>query len=160
MAPETLGFGEVTVSDTRSEANDTGGALVREMVVAAGHRFEEAVLVRDEMGAIRQAVRGMLSKDAIDVVVLTGGTGFSGRDVTAEAVEPLFERTVPGFGELFRFLSYGEIGAAAMLSRATAGVVAQRLVFALPGSPKGVALAMEKLILPEAAHLLGQVRKD
>ena len=95
----------------------------------------------------------------VDVVVTTGGTGFSPRDVTLEAVGPMLERPVEGFGELFRMLSYSQVGAAAMLSRAAAGLVGTRAVFLLPGSPKAVVLAMEALILPEAAHLLGQARR-
>ena len=96
----------------------------------------------------------------VDVVVLTGGTGFSPRDITLAAVGPLLERPVEGFGELFRMLSYQQVGAAAMLSRAAAGLIEGRAVFLLPGSPKAVALAMEKLILPETGHLLGQVRRE
>jgi molybdopterin adenylyltransferase len=154
-----LGFGVITVSDSRTAETDTGGRTVRERAVAAGHRLVAAVLVADEVAAIRGAVAAMIARPDVDAVVLTGGTGFSPRDLTREAVEPLLERTVEGFGELFRMLSYQQVDAAAMLSRSFAGVVQGRAVFALPGSPKAVELAMEKLILPEAGHLLAQARR-
>jgi molybdenum cofactor biosynthesis protein B len=158
-SPHHLGFAVITVSDSRTPETDTGGATVRELAAAAGHRVLGADLVRDEIPAIRQAVEAILLSTGIDVLVLTGGTGVSPRDVTVAAVTPLFERPIEGFGELFRMLSYEQIGAAAMLSRATAGLIDGRAVFLLPGSPGAVALAMEKLILPEAAHLLGQARR-
>jgi molybdenum cofactor biosynthesis protein B len=158
-APRALGFAAVTASDSRTVATDHGGRLVREKVEQAGHRFVAGRLVRDEPEALQAAVAELLALPEVDVVVTTGGTGFSPRDVTLEAVSPLFERVVPGFGELFRLLSFQEVGAAAMLSRAMAGVVGQRVVFCLPGSPRAVALALDRLVLPEAAHLLGQLRR-
>jgi molybdenum cofactor biosynthesis protein B len=154
-----LGFGLVTVSDTRALDDDVSGMLLREGVVAAGHRVLGAQLVADDVAAIRAAVRQMLELPELDVLVLTGGTGFSPRDLTVEAVAPLFDRAVEGFGELFRMLSYQQVGAAAMLSRAAAGLVGGRAVFLLPGSPKAVSLALESLILPEAGHLLAQARR-
>ena len=158
-APEVLGFAVVTVSDTRTSADDASGRAIRESAEAAGHRLEESTLVPDDVAAIRAAVRRMLALPGVDVVVLTGGTGFSPRDVTLDAVQPLLEKPVEGFGELFRMLSYQQVGAAAMLSRAAAGLVGTRAVFLLPGSTKAVSLAMEKLILPDAGHLLGQARR-
>ncbi|MDP9120878.1 MAG: MogA/MoaB family molybdenum cofactor biosynthesis protein [Acidobacteriota bacterium] len=155
-----LGFAAITVSDSRAAADDVSGRALREMAAAAGHRVVSAVVVPDDVAAIRRAVADALALPGVDVAVLTGGTGFSPRDLTLEAVGPLFERPIEGFGELFRMLSYQQVGAAAMLSRAAAGVVRGRAVFLLPGSPKAVALAMEKLILPEVGHLLGQVRRD
>ena len=162
-APHILGFAVITVSDTRTPGDDVSGRTLSEMARKAGHRVEEAVLIPDEVAAIRGAVEQALAREGVDVVVLTGGTGFSPRDVTLEAVGPLLQRPVEGFGELFRMLSYQQVGSAAMLSRAAAGLVGlsvdSRAVFLLPGSPKAVSLAMEKLILPEAGHLLGQARK-
>jgi molybdenum cofactor biosynthesis protein B len=117
-------------------------------------------VVPDDVSAIRRAVRHLLGLSGVDVVVLTGGTGFSPRDVTLDAVLPLFDQTIDGFGELFRALSYHQVGAAAMLSRAAGGLVGDKAVFLLPGSPKAVSLAMEKLILPEAGHLLSQARRE
>lgn len=165
LAVQTLGFGVITVSDSRTEADDTSGDRIAELLGGTGHplarlaRLVRRAWVADDVAAIRKALREMLASSEVDVVVLTGGTGFSPRDVTLEAVTPLFERPIEGFGELFRALSYQEIGAAAMLSRAGAGLVGTRAVFALPGSPKAVELAMEKLILPEAGHLLSQARR-
>jgi molybdopterin adenylyltransferase len=160
MAPSVLGFGLVTVSDTRRPEDDTGGRSLAALAQVAGHRVEGPVIVPDDVAAIRAAVRRMLATAWIDVVVLTGGTGFSPRDVTLDAVLPLLDKPVEGFGELFRMLSWQQVGAAAMLSRAAAGLVGDRAVFLLPGSPKAVSLAMEKLILPEAGHLLGQARRE
>jgi molybdenum cofactor biosynthesis protein B len=159
-APGVLGFGLITVSDSRAKADDVSGRLLREGVVAAGHLVVETVLVADDVAAIRAAVGRLLEQPGLDVVVATGGTGFSPRDLTVEAVAPLFDRPVEGFGELFRMLSYQQVGAAAMLSRAAAGLVRDRAVFLLPGSPKAVTLALEALILPEAAHLLAQARRS
>lgn len=158
-APTVLGFALITVSDTRSSEDDVSGRILSEMARAAGHRVETALLVPDEVDAIRAAVRQALDRGGVDVVVLTGGTGLSPRDITLDAVGPLLERPVEGFGELFRMLSYQQVGSAAMLSRAAAGLIGARAVFLLPGSPKAVTLAMEKLILPETGHLLGQARR-
>lgn len=158
-APILLGFAVITVSDTRTVENDTSGRTLADLAQGAGHRIETATIVPDEVAAIRRAVREALRSDAVDVVVLTGGTGFSPRDVTLDAVEPLLETRIDGFGELFRMLSWQQVGSAAMLSRAAAGLVGGRAVFLLPGSTKAVALAMESLILPEAGHLLGQARR-
>lgn len=159
-APGVLGFGLITVSDTRSPEDDVSGRTLSGLAHVAGHRVEAAVVVPDDVAAIRRAVRRMLALPGIDVVVLTGGTGFSPRDVTIDAVRPLLDQPIEGFGELFRALSYQQVGAAAMLSRATAGLAGDKAVFLLPGSPKAVSLAMEKLILPEAGHLLAQARRE
>ena len=147
------------MSDTRTLADDTGGGLVCELLQAAGHRVALREIVKDAEGVIRAALeRGLASPDCA-VVVLTGGTGVARRDVTPEAVAPLLERTVPGFGELFRQLSFAEIGSAAMLSRALGGMARGKPVFALPGSRAAIRLALERLILPELGHLVGEARK-
>lgn len=159
-APDRLGFGVVTVSDTRTPEDDASGDRIRELVKEAGHRVVESMIQPDQTADIRWAVRGLLARTDLDVVVVTGGTGLAPRDVTVEAVAPLFEQPVEGFGELFRMLSWEQVGAAAMLSRARAGVARGRAVFLLPGSPKAVELAMERLILPEAAHLVGIARGE
>lgn len=161
--PARLGFAVVTVSDSRRGADDTSGALAGELIEAAGQRLVERLAVGDEAGRIRRAVEGLLARPDVDVVVLTGGTGISPRDVTPEAIDPLLERPLPGFGEIFRQLSFAEIGPAAMLSRALAGVAtgggAAKAVFALPGSPAAVDLALARLVLPAAGHLLAQARR-
>jgi molybdenum cofactor biosynthesis protein B len=154
-----LGFAIVTVSDSRTEATDAGGRRLRELVEAGRHRVASATIVRDEESAIRAVVESMLAVDEVDVVLLTGGTGVSPRDVTVEAIRPLLEKEVAGFGELFRMLSYSEVGSAAMLSRACGGIARGRAIFLLPGSPAALELAMTRLILPEAAHLVTQARR-
>ncbi len=158
-APRRLGFAVITVSDSRSPADDTSGDRIEARASAAGHRVIARRIVPDDIEAIRGAVDTVVGRAEIDVVVLSGGTGFSPGDVTLEALEPLFERSIDGFGELFRMLSFRQVQAAAMLSRAADGLIGERAIFALPGSPKAVELAMEELILPEVGHLLGQVRR-
>lgn len=148
-------FAVLTVSDTRSEEDDVGGRRIREMVAAAGHRVGEYRIVPDERAQIRWALH--TTRREVEAVVLTGGTGIAARDVTYEVVRNLLDKEIGGFGELFRMLSYEQIGAAAMLSRAVAGVARGRVVFALPGSVKGVELAMERLILPQVGHMVGLV---
>jgi molybdenum cofactor biosynthesis protein B len=158
-APATLGIATLTVSDSRTPETDTAGRAIRDLASAAGWRVVACELVPDEETRIQTAVRALLALDGVDLVAVTGGTGFAPRDVTVEAVEELLDRQITGFGELFRMLSYQEVKAAAMLSRATAGLVGDRAVFVLPGSPQAAALAMEKLILPEAGHLIAQARR-
>ncbi len=158
-APGALGVGVVTVSDTRTPETDAGGALVAELLEQAGHRICSRTIVPDDVEAIRGAVRRGLGLGEPQALILTGGTGVAPRDVTPEALEPLFDRTLPGFGELFRMLSYEEIGAAALLSRATAGWVGPQVVFALPGSRGAIRTALTRLILPELGHLAGEAHK-
>lgn len=159
-AVQSLETAVITVSDTRTLETDTGGALVAEFLEGAGHSIASREIVPDDGAAIANALTGALEAPGIQVVILTGGTGVSPRDVTPESVEPLLERIIPGFGELFRMLSYEDIGSAALLSRATAGLSRGRVVFAIPGSRGAVRLAMEKLILPELGHLVGEAVKQ
>ncbi len=154
-----FGFAVITASDTRTPEKDLSGALARQRLEAAGHRVLESILVRDDAGLLRAAVAEALAAKAVDAVVVTGGTGFAPRDVTIEALAPLFDKTIDGFGELFRRLSFDQIGPAAMLSRATAGITAGKAIFLVPGSPAAVDLALSALVLPEIAHLLGQARR-
>jgi len=148
----------VTFSDTRTASDDEGGPLARRLIEAAGHRPLDGGIVPDDPGAMRAAVLRWLDDPECDAIVTTGGTGLSPRDRTPEVLSPLIERGIDGFGELFRALSYREIGPAAMLSRALAGTARDKVLFALPGSPKAVRLAVERLILPEIGHLVGQLR--
>ena len=149
----------ITVSDTRTPETDTGGDLVARLLADAGHEVMEREIVKDEPEAIGAGLRQALERRGVGAVVLTGGTGVAPRDVTPESVEPLLERVVPGFGELFRMLSYEEIGSAALLSRALAGIARGVVVFVVPGSRGAVRLAMEKLILPEIGHLAAEAAK-
>jgi len=149
----------ITVSDTRTLADDSGGALLVELLEGAGHRVVDRSIVRDEVDAIRAAIDAAVMRDDVHAVLLTGGTGIAARDVTPEALEPILDRVIPGFGELFRTLSYHEIGSAALLSRALAGTVRGRIVVALPGSRAAIRLAVEKLLLPELPHLAAEAAK-
>jgi molybdenum cofactor biosynthesis protein B len=152
--PRAVAGAVITVSDTRRGADDRGGHTAAARLEAAGHVVVARAWVRDEPAAIRRVLRGVLARADVDVVVLTGGTGLAPRDRTIEAVAPLIERPLPGFGELFRALSFGQVGAAAWMSRAQAGVARGRLLFALPGSVRAVDLAMRRLIVPELVHAL------
>ena len=147
------------MSDTRTLETDCGGALAAALLEEAGHPVAWRRLVRDEPGEIAAAVEAALCDAAVRALVVTGGTGVAPRDVTPESVEPLLQRTVPGFGELFRALSYQEIGSAALLSRALAGIARGRVVFVLPGSSGAVRLALTKLVLPELGHLAAEAVK-
>ena len=158
-AKQALSAVVITVSDTRTLETDTGGALLIELLESAGHRVAERAIVPDEVDAIRKAVDAAIMRDDVHVVLLTGGTGIAARDVTPEALEPILDRVFPGFGELFRSLSYQEIGSAAMLSRAFAGTARGRVVVALPGSRAAIRLAMERLLLPELSHLAAEATK-
>jgi molybdenum cofactor biosynthesis protein B len=149
----------VTVSDTRTLETDTGGALAAELLEGAGHPVVERCVVADEPGEIAAAFHRLLSRDDVRALVFTGGTGVAPRDVTPDTLEPLLDRVVPGFGELFRALSFQEIGSAALLSRALGGLARGRVVVVLPGSRGAVALAMERLVLPELGHLAGEAVK-
>lgn len=149
----------LTVSDSRTLETDTGGALVAELLADAGHPVTGRAVVRDEPVEIVAAVRESLADTDVGALVLTGGTGMAPRDVTPDCVEPLLDRVSPGFGELFRMLSYAEIGSAALLSRALAGIAQGKPVFVLPGSRGAVRLALEKLVLPEIGHLASEAIK-
>ena len=144
----------VTVSDSRGPREDASGDALARGLAAAGHQVVSRTWVRDDVRAIRRVVRSALAMHAVDAVLLTGGTGVSPRDRTPEAVGPLLERELAGFGELFRLLSYRQVGSAAWLSRAGAGVAKGRLVVWLPGSTKAVELAVAKLVGPELGHAL------
>jgi len=158
-APAAVAVQVITVSDSRTLETDTGGALVAELLAAHGHSVVSREIVPDEGAAIQSALGAALGREGTGAVILTGGTGVAPRDVTPESVEPLLERVIPGFGELFRMLSFEEIGSAALLSRALAGLARGRVVFVLPGSRGAVRLGMERLILPELGHLAGEAVK-
>jgi molybdenum cofactor biosynthesis protein B len=154
---DALRVAVITVSDTRTLETDASGKAIVETLEKAGHHVADRTIVRDEPAEVRRTLERWLAQK-IDGVVLNGGTGIAPRDGTVEVVEALLDRALPGFGELFRYLSYQEIGAAAMLSRATGGIARGKAVFSLPGSTKAVRLAMEKLIIPELRHLVAQAR--
>ena len=149
----SAGFAIVTFSDTRIEETDRSGALLREAITAAGHHVTRYTIVSDDLEAIRSELDVILDDPQVHFVITTGGTGISGRDSAYEAIVERLDKMLDGFGELFRVLSYEEIGAAAMLSRAVGGIARGRALFAPPGSTAAVRLGIERLILPQVAHL-------
>lgn len=149
----------LTVSDTRTLDNDLGGQLIEELIQAAGNFVLKRAIVVDEIQQIREAARQMIEADRCEALLVTGGTGLADRDCTPEAIEALYDAVIPGYGELFRMLSFEEIGSASMLSRASGGRIGKKVILTMPGSPAGVRLAMEKLIVPEIAHLVHHAGK-
>ena len=147
----------ITATDTRTAADDTGGDLIAERVIGAGHEVVHREIVRDDPAIIGDLLDHIVNATDAQVILVTGGTGIAPRDTTYDAIAARLEKTLPGFGELFRMLSFAEVGAAAMLSRAVAGVYKGRVVMSMPGSPNAVRLAMDRLIIPEIAHLAWEV---
>jgi molybdopterin adenylyltransferase len=158
-APEHVRLAVLTISDTRTPENDTGGDTIEELMRGAGHEIVERRIVRDDAARIRTEIVNLLARPDADAVITTGGTGISARDTTYEVVDRMIEKKLDGFGEIFRALSYEEIGAAAILSRAVAGTVGTKLVACLPGSRNAVRLAVEKLLVPEISHVIFELRK-
>ncbi len=158
-AKTQVSCGVVTVSDTRTPETDTSGQLIKSMLEQAGHRHSQYHIIKDEPDQIRPLLTALLADPATDAVIINGGTGIAKRDVTFDAIQSLLDKQLPGFGELFRMLSYADIGSAALLSRATAGTAKGKVVFSVPGSRGAVQLAMEKLILPEMPHIVFELHK-
>jgi molybdenum cofactor biosynthesis protein B len=158
-APEHVRVFVLTVSDTRTDANDTSGAAIIELLKDAGHHVAGKAIEKDEPGRVAELVRQQAVIADVDAIITTGGTGLTSRDSTYEAIDALLTKRLPGFGELFRMLSYQDIGSAAMMSRACAGTIGKVVVISLPGSEKAVRLAMTKLVIPELAHLVQQATK-
>ena len=158
-APKTTRCFVVTVSDTRTEETDRGGGAIVELLSEQGHDVAGKTIVPDDAERVRGALQTRIEAPDVDVVLTTGGTGITRRDGTYEVVSTLLEKRIDGFGELFRALSYEEIGPAAMLSRACAGIAGGTIVISLPGSEHAVRLAMTKLILPELGHLVREARR-
>ena len=156
---QSLGFAIITLSDTRTEETDISGAFIKNLLVNAGHTVPFYRVLPDDRVKIKDAVQDCLSDPHIAVIITNGGTGISSRDTTFDVVASLLEKRLEGFGELFRMLSYQEIGPAAMMSRAVAGVAKGKVIFSVPGSTNAVRLAMEQLILPQAAHVYWELHK-
>ena len=144
----------LTVSDTRISADDTSGRLIRDLLRDSNHRVVSHRIVRDEPEEIRDCLREWIDSVAVQVILISGGTGLAARDITIEVLESILEKKIAGFGELFRSLSFQEIGASAMLSRAAAGICRGTILVAMPGSEPAVRLAMTRLVLPELAHMV------
>ena len=149
----------ITVSDTRSKETDKSGQLIQQLLQAAGHGVEAYAIVKEDPEQIRAQMKSFGQRSDLEAVIFNGGTGIAPRDTTYDAIESLSEKTLPGFGELFRWLSYEDIGSRAIASRAIAGIYQGKLIFSLPGSSNAVSLAMQKLILPELNHLVSQLHK-
>jgi molybdenum cofactor biosynthesis protein B len=153
QAPECVRCAVITVSDTRTPETDTSGQYMQQVLSQAGHSISAYMIVKDEPEEIRRLLQHHIRAADTDAILLSGGTGLARRDGTYEVVQSCLEKELSGFGELFRWLSYAEIGSAAMMSRATAGVAAGTVIVSMPGSSAAVRLAMEKLVLPELAHM-------
>ena len=149
----------VTLSDTRTAGTDKSGQRIRELVAQAGHQAARYDLIKDDPAELEPLLLALRADDSVDVILTNGGTGIAARDRTIDVVEKMFDQALPGFGELFRMLSWEQIGSGAMLSRAAAGVSRRKPIFAMPGSTKAVDLAMTRLILPELRHILWELRK-
>jgi molybdopterin adenylyltransferase len=158
-SPERVRVAVLTISDTRTPETDTGGNAIVELMREAGHEVSRREIVEDDAPRIEVGLQEFLADASVDAVITTGGTGISARDTTYEVVSRLIDKKLDGFGELFRMLSYEEIGAAAILSRAVAGASGSKFVACLPGSTNAVRLAMEKLLVPEIPHVVFELRK-
>ncbi|MDI6707924.1 MAG: MogA/MoaB family molybdenum cofactor biosynthesis protein [Candidatus Thermoplasmatota archaeon] len=155
----SMGFAVVTISDTRTKENDESGEIIMKSVEDTNNKTEYYNIVKDDIKDVKDEIKKLLSFNKIQIIITNGSTGIGSRDIAVEAIKPLLEKELPGFGELFRMLSYQEIGSASMLSRAFAGVANKKLIFCLPGSKKAVKLAIEKLILPQAKHLIWSLQR-
>jgi molybdopterin adenylyltransferase len=159
QAPRSVGCYVLTVSDSRTEETDMGGRAIVDLLRAAGHEVVGRTIVPDDPDLVRKTVERQLANPSVQVIITTGGTGITSRDSTYEAVSGLLDKRLDGFGELFRMLSYEQVGPAAMLSRACAGLAAGRIVAVLPGSEAAVRLAMERLLIPELGHLVREASR-
>ena len=149
----------ITCSDTRTPDTDTSGQLIQKLLKENGHTIAAYYLVKDEPAQIKARITEGAANDSVQAIIINGGTGISRRDSTFEAVDAMLEKRLDGFGEVFRFLTYQDIGSPAIMSRATAGIINGRVLFSTPGSENAVRLAMEKLILPELGHLVKELTK-
>lgn len=159
-APDSVRCAVLTISDTRTADDDSSGGLIRDTLRLTGHKVADYQIVPDDPAAIQRMLTEWIANDDIKVILTNGGTGISARDTTYDAIAALLEKRIDGFGELFRMLSWQEIGSAAMLSRAVAGVAGNTLIVAMPGSTAAVRLAMSKLIVPELGHLVYEIDKQ
>ena len=159
QGPQSIRCAVITVSDTRSLETDTGGQTVIHHLTAAGHKIAAREIIPDDPARMQPLLLSLQARDDIDAILMTGGTGISSRDQTYETVTALLDKPLPGYGELFRLLSYQEIGSAAILSRAVGGLLGRKVLLTMPGSPAAVRLAMEKIIIPQIPHLLREAKR-
>jgi molybdenum cofactor biosynthesis protein B len=158
-SPNRVSCAVITVSDSRTLETDTGGRTIVDLLEGAGHQVSAREIISDDPQRMQALMIELVARVDVNAILLTGGTGLSSRDQTYETISRLLTRPLPGYGELFRMLSFAEVGAAAMLSRAVGGLFERTVVLTMPGSPNGVRLAMEKLILPELGHLVREARR-
>ena len=156
---KNINFAIVTISDTRTKQNDLSGILIQEILKNNGHNINHYEIIKDDKKEIMSKAKNILSIDDIQAIIFTGGTGISSRDITIEAIKPLMQKELPGFGEIFRMLSMDEIGSAAIMSRAIGGIADDKIIFCIPGSKGAVKLAMEQLILKECGHILWEINR-
>ncbi|MDD5038708.1 MAG: MogA/MoaB family molybdenum cofactor biosynthesis protein [Dehalococcoidales bacterium] len=159
QAPATVSYAVITVSDSRTEADDESGKLLKQELSRSGHRLISYAILKNEADTIREKIEGLLRQDGLQVIITSGGTGASRRDITVETLYPFLEKKLDGFGELFRYLTYREIGTGSILSRAIAGVAKGKVIICLPGSVNATRLAIDKIILPEIGHLVREASR-
>ena len=159
VSPQSVTCAVITISDSRTEQDDESGKLFREQLSQNGHKVLAHALLKNDAAAIRQKIAELLEQEELQVIITSGGTGLSHRDVTVETVSPMLEKKLDGFGELFRSLSYQEIGTSSIMSRAIAGVTGGKVIISLPGSLGATRLAIEKIILPEIGHMVREATR-
>jgi len=158
-APKNIGFAIVTISDSRTLETDESGNTASKILISNGYDVVERILIPNDAGVIKRKIKGLVKDKRVDVIITIGGTGLSKRDLTVETVSKIVDKKINGFGELFRAISYNEIGISAMLSRAFGGVASSKIILCLPGSQNAVELAIRKLILPEVGHMVREARR-
>jgi len=158
-APRSVSCAVLTISDSRTELDDESGKLIRQKLSQSGHRVMFYSILKNEADSIKKKIHELLRQQELQVIITSGGTGVSHRDITVETIAPILEKKLDGFGQLFRFLSYQEIGTAAIMSRAFAGVAEGKVILCLPGSPGAANLAMDKIILPEIGHMVREATR-
>ena len=159
QAPKSVNCSVVIISDTRTEQNDESGKIIMQALKRNGHKVLSYCILKNDADSIRKKLNELLDEESLQVIITSGGTGISHLDITVEIISPTFEKKIDGFGELFRFLTYQEIGTASIMSRAVAGVVGEKVILCLPGSLGGVTLAMDKVILPEIGHMVREATR-
>ncbi|MFC2041356.1 molybdenum cofactor biosynthesis protein B [Chloroflexota bacterium] len=158
-APRSVNCAVLTISDTRTEQDDDSGRLIRQKLSQSGHRVISYAILKNEAEYIKKKIDELLNQEEIQVIITSGGTGVSSRDVTVDTVSSILEKRLDGFGELFRFLTYQEIGTASVMTRAIAGVAAGKVLICFPGSPAAAELAMDRIILPEIGHMVREATR-
>ena len=158
-APRSVNCAVLTISDTRTEQNDESGMLIRQRLIQNGHQILSYAILKDEADSLKNKITELLANKKLQVIITNGGTGASHRDITVDTIRPMLERELDGFGELFRFLTYQEIGTASIMSRTIGGVVAGKIILCLPGSPEAAKLAMDRIIIPEIGHLVREATR-